>query len=161
LMGASPGGEPEMRTVDVPTARFHADRLYLCYPDAITPSIDLHPFLIGARCPADGGFQVFALGAGESGLEYFSPACGHTLRPPSARSDVSRVINIVTWRTWQGRVVMAGLVLGLGVLAFLLWPGPPKYPTDGWGPVWSSDGKQILFASSRDGKSQIYRMNAD
>ena len=29
------------------------------------------------------------------------------------------------------------------------------------GPSWSSDGTKITFSSSRDGKSDIYIMNAD
>jgi Tol biopolymer transport system component len=34
-------------------------------------------------------------------------------------------------------------------------------PADDTTPVWSPDGKQIAFASNRDGRWQIYVMNAD
>lgn len=34
-------------------------------------------------------------------------------------------------------------------------------PADDSNPVWSPDGKQIAFSSTRDGNSQIYVMNAD
>ena len=35
------------------------------------------------------------------------------------------------------------------------------HPADDSGPVWSPDGKQIAFTSSRDGYLEIYVMNAD
>ena len=36
-----------------------------------------------------------------------------------------------------------------------------NHPNDDWGPSWSPDGKQIAFASRRDGNSEIYVMDAD
>jgi len=35
------------------------------------------------------------------------------------------------------------------------------HPADDWPPVWSPDGKQIAFTTSRDGFTEIYVMNAD
>jgi TolB protein len=37
--------------------------------------------------------------------------------------------------------------------------GPPD--GNGWDPVWSPDGRQILFASDREGDIQLFRMNTD
>jgi len=34
-------------------------------------------------------------------------------------------------------------------------------PTHNWGGTWSPDGKKIIFASSRGGKTEIYSMDAD
>jgi tol-pal system beta propeller repeat protein TolB len=37
--------------------------------------------------------------------------------------------------------------------------GPPD--GNGWDPVWSPDGRQILFASDQEGDVQLFRMNAN
>jgi hypothetical protein len=162
LMGRVADEAAETHTVAVPGGALHPEQLYLCYPDAPTPGISLHPLLIGAQCPVDGTLQVFApVAVVESGLEYWSPGCGHRYRPVAAGGELAGVLRVLRWRTWQGRMTLAALVLGLGALVALLWPAAPKYPTDGWGPAWTPNGKQIFFSSSRDGKAQIYRMNAD
>ena len=54
--------------------------------------------------------------------------------------------------------VTTGILLGLATYA---WAQQKPAPVYYFNPQWSSDGKKIVFESTKDGKSAIYTINAD
>lgn len=75
-------------------------------------------------------------------------------RRASDRSADASLLRLWLWTT-------VGVVAGVTIIALLLWHWPEDMGERDGAPSWTPDGRHIVFSSQRNGRADLFVMNAD